>query len=92
MKPIFCDKAGQWKEKLRNQLKSGEHVTLLALGDVKLDVLAYLNSRKDLEVISVEASSMKKRVKGVGLKVKVIRTFVYVPSRNSESVSIKEDE
>jgi hypothetical protein len=73
VKPIFCGKDGEWKDELRTRLKGGEHVTLLALGAVKLDILAYLNSRKDLEVISVEASE---RSKGVSLKIKVIQKFV----------------
>jgi hypothetical protein len=40
---------------------------LLALGDVKYEVLSYLNKRKDIE-IKLETRHMKKRDKGTGLK------------------------
>jgi len=41
---------------------------LLALGDVKYEVLAYLNKRKDIEILKLETRQMKKREKGTGLK------------------------
>jgi hypothetical protein len=41
---------------------------LLALGNVKYEVLAYLNKRKDIEVLKLETRQMKKREKGTGLK------------------------
>ena len=46
---------------------------LLALGDVKYEVLAYLNKRKDIEIVKLETRFMKKREKGTGLKVTVRR-------------------
>jgi hypothetical protein len=42
---------------------------LLALGDVKYQVLAYLNRRKDIEIVKLETRYMKKREKGLGLKL-----------------------
>jgi hypothetical protein len=44
---------------------------LLALGDVKYKVLAYLNKRKDIEIVKLETRHMKKREKDTGLKVTV---------------------
>jgi hypothetical protein len=44
---------------------------LLALGDVKYEVLAYLNKRKDIEILKLETRQMKKRDKGTGLKATV---------------------
>jgi Ni,Fe-hydrogenase maturation factor len=72
-KPIFCDRNGLWKEELKKRLKTNEHVTLLALGQVKQDVIAYLNSRTDLNIISIDTRYMKEKSKGLGLKVKVIK-------------------
>lgn len=73
MKPIFCDKNGVWKKELKKRLRMNRTVTLLALGKVKQDVMAYLNSRKDLEIIHMETRYMKKRSKGMGLKVQVAK-------------------
>jgi len=38
------------------------------LGDVKYEVLSYLNKRKDIEIVKLETRCMKKREKGTGLK------------------------
>ena len=38
------------------------------MGNVKYEVLAYLNKRKDIEVLKLETRQMKKREKGTGLK------------------------
>ncbi|MDH5794142.1 MAG: hypothetical protein OEZ18_06250 [Candidatus Bathyarchaeota archaeon] len=46
---------------------------LLALGDVKYEVLSYLNKRKDIEILKLETRHMKKRDKGTGLKATVRR-------------------
>jgi len=46
---------------------------LLALGEVKYEVLAYLNKRKDIEIVKLETRFMKKREKGTGVKVTVRR-------------------
>jgi hypothetical protein len=50
-----------------------EHVTLLAIGEVKTEVLQYLNKRNDLHIIKLETRYMKQRRKGLGLKVQVIK-------------------
>jgi hypothetical protein len=36
---------------------------------VKYQVLAYLNRRKDIEIVKLETRYMKKREKGLGLKL-----------------------
>jgi hypothetical protein len=38
---------------------------------VKYEVLAYLNKRKDIEILKLETRHMKKRDKGTGLKATV---------------------
>jgi hypothetical protein len=75
MKPIFCRKDGLWKKELEKRLmeQPTEHVTLLALGNVKFDVLAYLNRHNDLQIIKMETKKMKDAEKGVGLKISVIK-------------------
>jgi len=44
---------------------------VLALGDVKFDVLRYLNNRKGIEILKLETRYMKKRDKGTGLQAMV---------------------
>jgi hypothetical protein len=44
---------------------------VLALGDVKYDILSFLNKRKDIEILKLETRQMKKREKGTGLKATV---------------------
>jgi len=72
---ILCRKDGAWKNKLEEYLEKNpnEHVTLLAIGQVKTEVLKYLNSRNDLNIIKLETRYMKQRKKGLGLKVQVIK-------------------
>jgi hypothetical protein len=63
-KPIFCDKQGLWKTRLNEQLKTDKTITLLALGTVKEDVLAYLNKRTDLKIIArAYAMLIKRKIK-----------------------------
>jgi len=67
-KPIFCGKDGKWKDELEKRLPTDDEIVVLALGDVKYEVLAYLNRRKDMEIMKLETRYMKKREKGTGLK------------------------
>ena len=71
--PILCGKDGKWKDKLEKCLQTDDRIVLLALGDVKYEVLAYLNKRRDIEIVKLETRFMKKRDKGTGLKVTVRR-------------------
>jgi len=48
-KPIFCGSDGEWKVELEQRLQKNDEIVVLALGDVKYEVLAYLNKRKDSE-------------------------------------------
>jgi len=75
MPAILCRKDGLWKTELEKCLERNpnEHVTLLAVGPVKIEVLQYLNSRNDLNIIKLEARYMKQRRKGLGLKVQVAK-------------------
>ena len=70
-KPIFCGSDGEWKVELEQRLQTDDRIVLLALGDVKYEVLAYLNKRKDIEILKLETRQMKKRDKGTGLKATV---------------------
>jgi hypothetical protein len=67
-KPIFCGSDGEWRDKLEKCLQTDDRIVLLALGDVKYEVLAYLNKRKDIEILKLETRHMKKRDKGTGPK------------------------
>ena len=71
--PILCGKDGKWKDKLEKCLQTDDRIVLLALGDVKYEVLAYLNRRKHIEIMKLETRYMKKLEKGTGLKVTVRR-------------------
>ncbi|MEM3697485.1 MAG: hypothetical protein QXQ94_08325 [Candidatus Bathyarchaeia archaeon] len=68
MPTILCRKDGLWKKKLEEFLKMDpiEHVTLLAIGEVKVDGLRYLNSRNDLHILKLETRYLKQRRKGLG--------------------------
>ena len=46
---------------------------LLALGNVKYEVLSYLNKRKDIEIMKLETRYVTKLEKGTGVKVTVRR-------------------
>jgi len=70
-KPIFCGSDGEWKVELEKRLQKNDEIVLLALGDVKYEVLSYLNKRKDIEILKLETRHMKKRDKGTGLKAMV---------------------
>jgi hypothetical protein len=78
-KPIFCGSDGEWKEKLEKCLQADDRIVLLALGDVKYEVLSYLNKRKDIEIVKLETRYMKKREKGTGVKVTVRRRMQAEP-------------
>jgi hypothetical protein len=80
-KPIFCGEDGKWKDELEKRLPTDDEIVVLALGDVKYEVLAYLNNRKDVEILKLETRLMKKREKGTGLKA-IVRT------RNKQDVTV----
>ena len=69
--PIMCRKDGSWKLELDKRLATGDSITLMALGDVKNELLRYLNRRRDIEIIRMETRYIKKREKGMRLKVAV---------------------
>ena len=71
MGAILCRRDGKWKQQLEERLKNGEIVSLLAIGNVKYEVLAYLNRRIDIQVFRVETRHLKNRRKGLGLKAVV---------------------
>jgi hypothetical protein len=68
---IFCSHDERWKEELERRFIREEKVTLLAIGEVKEELLRYLNKRKDLQIIKLETRYMKRREKGLGLKITV---------------------
>ena len=70
-KPIFCHGNAWWRNELENRLQTDDEVVLLALGNVKYEVLSHLNKRKDIKIVKLETRHMKKREKGTGLKATV---------------------
>jgi hypothetical protein len=67
--PILCAWDGKWKEELNRRLQTDERITLTALGEVKNELLRHLHRRKDIQILKIETRYMKKREKGMGLKV-----------------------
>jgi len=72
-RPIFCGKDEKWKDELEKRLQMDDQIVLLALGNVKYQLLSYLHKRKDIEIVKLETRHMKKRDKGTGLKATVRR-------------------
>ena len=70
-KPVLCGRGGKWRDELEQRLQRNDEIVLLALGNVKYEVLSYLNKRKDIEIMKLETRHMKKLEKGTGLKVTV---------------------
>jgi hypothetical protein len=68
---VLCGKDGKWKTKLEELLQPNQVVVLLALGDVKYDVLSYLNAHPNIQILEMSTEYLKKRERGLGLKVKV---------------------
>ena len=62
---------GSGNSNLNNLINSSETVSLLAIGKVKYEVLAYLSRRKDIQIFRLETKYLKNRRKGLGLKVTV---------------------
>jgi hypothetical protein len=75
----LCGKDGKWKDKLEKCQQTDDRIVLLALGDVKYEVLSYLDKRKDIEIMKLETRYMKKLEKDTGLKATVRR-------RNSQAL------
>jgi len=68
---IFCSRDGKWKEQVEKRLQTDERVTLTALGDVRYDVMRYVEGRKGVKIVKLETRYMKSREKSLGLKVTV---------------------
>ena len=47
---IFGESGGEWKVELEQRLQKDAEIVLLALGDVKYEVLTYLNKHIDLVI------------------------------------------
>jgi hypothetical protein len=68
---IFCSYKGKWKDELEERLQTDERVTLTAIGRNRYELLAYLQERKDIEIVKLQTRYMKNRNKGIGIKVTV---------------------
>lgn len=68
---IFCSYKGKWKDELEKSLQTSERVTLTAIGRIRYELLAYLQKRKDIEIVKIETRYMKNRDKGIGIKITV---------------------
>jgi len=80
---IFCSHEGKWKDELEERLQTEGKVTLLAIGRVKYKFLAYLQHRKDMEIVKLETKFMKNRDKGIGLKITVRKLNNHKPTSHS---------
>jgi len=72
-KPVFCGKNGRWKREVEKRLAKEDELALFSIGDVKYNVLDYLHKNSAVEIVKLETRYMKKREKGVGLKVIIKR-------------------
>jgi len=68
---IFCSHTGKWKEELEERLGTDERVTRTAIGRVRYEFLAYLQKRKNIEIVKLETRYMKNRDNGIGAKITV---------------------
>jgi hypothetical protein len=68
---IFCSYEGKWKGELEKRLQTDEIVTLTAIGRISYELLVYLQKRKDIEIVKLEARYMKNRDKSIGIKIAV---------------------
>ena len=69
----YCSHEGKWKDELEERLQTDDKVTLLAIGRNRYEILAYLQRRRDMEIVKVETRYMKNRDKGIGIKVTIRR-------------------
>jgi hypothetical protein len=90
--PIFCGWDGNWKKELEKRLQTDEKITLTALGNVKNELLRYLNRRKDVQILKIETRYMKKREKGTGLKIIVgTRKLAETPKEKEEKTEAEKE-
>jgi len=68
---IFCSYEGKWKDELEKRLQREERVTLTAIDRIRYKRLAYLQKRKDLEIVKLETRYVGNRGKGIGIKITV---------------------
>ena len=54
-----CGKDEEWKDELEKRLQTDDQIVLLALENVKYELLSYLNKRKDITVSS-KSQTLKK--------------------------------
>jgi len=69
--PVLYENDHKWKTKLEEPLQPNQVMMLLTLGDVKHNILSYLNAHPNIQIIELSTKHIKKREKGLGLKVKV---------------------
>jgi len=68
---IFCSYEGKWKDELEERLQREERVTLTAINRIRYKLLAYLQDRKDMEIVKLETRYVRNRGKGIGIKITV---------------------
>ena len=68
---MLCGKAGRWKRDLEELLQLNQVVMLLSIGDVKYDTLNHLKAHPNIQILEMPTKHLKKREKGLGLKIKV---------------------
>jgi hypothetical protein len=58
--PVLCGKDDKWKTGLEELLRPNQVVVLLSIGDVKYDVLSYLNAHPNIQIIEMSTRYIKR--------------------------------
>ncbi len=66
-----CGRNGRWKREIEKRLEKQDELVLFSIGNVKYDVLDYLHKDKAVEILKLETRYVKRREKGLGLKVTI---------------------
>jgi len=69
--PYFVVETKNGRMNSKSGCQQNDEIVLLALGDLKYDVLRCLDNRKGIEVLKLETRYMKKRDEGTGLQAMV---------------------
>ena len=72
-KPVFCGRNGRWKREVEKRFEKQDELILFSSGKVKYDVLNYIHKNTDIEILKLETRYMKRREKGLGLKLVIKR-------------------
>ena len=86
---IFCSYKGKWKNELEERLQREERGTLTAIDRIRYKRLAYLQKRKDIEIVglgTIWLERPQKSVKSIDWRSHRARSSVNVERRNGNRV------